>query len=140
MLAEFKISIPENVVMTDPIGYLELLELMAASKAVLTDSGTIVEEAAIIGIPSIQMRTATERPQVYACGASVKFDPFIENEYEMIFGKLRGVSDAKWEHPFGDGKASYRIVDDLIMRLKNRSFSGHNPEKYEPYSLNSYRA
>lgn len=138
MLSVHGIEVPGNIVMVDPIGYLELLELMFASKGVLTDSGTIVEEAAVIGVPSIQMRTATERPQVYECGASIKFDPIEETDYETIFKKLAAITGKAWEHPFGDGKASYRIVEDLISRLETDSFRGHGPEKYLPYSQRSY--
>ena len=60
-IAMFGLAIPSNVIQVDPIGYLELLELIYASKGVLTDSGTIVEETSVLGIPAIQMRKATER-------------------------------------------------------------------------------
>ena len=138
MIDYFGISLAENIVMVDPIGYLELLELMMASKGVLTDSGTIVEEAAVLGIPSVQMRTATERPQVYECGASVKFDPIGVNDTSEILMKLDDLSSKGWQHPFGDGTASYRIVDDLIHRLSNSEFNGHQPEKYKPFSSKSF--
>lgn len=138
MLREFKISLPANLVMVDPVGYLELLELMIASKGVLTDSGTVVEEAAVLGIPSIQMRTATERPQVYECGASIKFDPFAPSDYVVVLEKLEKLLSAGWKHPFGDGKASYRIVDDLIERFKNNNYRGHQPSKYLPFSTKSF--
>ena len=54
MLSQFKIELPDNIVMVNPIGYLELLELFVNSNGILTDSGTVVEEASILGIPSIQ--------------------------------------------------------------------------------------
>ena len=69
----FKLS--ANIKIVNPIGYLEILELMNSSEFILSDSGTLIEEASILGIPSIQMRHSTERPQVYQWGASVKFDP-----------------------------------------------------------------
>jgi UDP-N-acetylglucosamine 2-epimerase (non-hydrolysing) len=138
MLLEFDILVPENVFRVDPIGYLELLELMAASKGVLTDSGTIVEEAAVLGVPSVQMRTSTERPQVYECGASVKFNPFGAQDYNLILQKLNKLFDQGWKHPFGDGKASYRIVDDLLKRYEGGSFGGHQPSKYLPFSKKSF--
>jgi UDP-N-acetylglucosamine 2-epimerase (non-hydrolysing) len=138
MLLELNISVPANVFMVDPIGYLELLELMTASKGILTDSGTIVEEAAVLGVPSIQMRTATERPQVYECGASIKFNPFELQDNGLVIEKLNRLRNQKWKHPFGDGKASYRIVDDLISRYECGNFSGHQAEKFLPYSAKSF--
>jgi UDP-N-acetylglucosamine 2-epimerase len=140
MIKQFELNLPSNLILVDPIGYLELLELLAASSGVLTDSGTIVEEAAVLGVPSIQMRTATERPQVYACGASIKFDPFEEHSKMDFIDQLLGLKGKKWNQPFGDGKASYRIVDDLITRFNSHDFHGHEPRKYEPYSLDSFRS
>ena len=140
MIKQFNLKLPSNLILVDPIGYLELLELLTASSGVLTDSGTIVEEASVLGVPSIQMRTATERPQVYACGASIKFDPFEENLTMDFIECLLALSGKVWKQPFGDGKASYRIVDDLVKRFNSRDFNGHEPRKYEPYSRESFRS
>jgi UDP-N-acetylglucosamine 2-epimerase (non-hydrolysing) len=138
MITEFEISIPSNLVMVDPVGYLELLELTMNSRGVLTDSGTIVEEAAVLGIPSVQMRTATERPQVYECGASIKFDPFSSFNYQETLNKLSSLHNSAWIHPFGDGSASTRIVDDLLQRLINSDFRGRDPRKFKPFSDKAY--
>jgi UDP-N-acetylglucosamine 2-epimerase (non-hydrolysing) len=138
MISGFGLKLPNNVIQVDPIGYLELLEIMSISKGVLTDSGTIVEEAAILGVPSIQMRTSTERFQVYSCGASIKFDPFNPPNEKLTIAKLLNLKNTKWQHPFGDGRASYRIVEDLLRRFKNDDFSGHHKSKFEPFSTNSY--
>jgi UDP-N-acetylglucosamine 2-epimerase (non-hydrolysing) len=138
MISAFELTLPNNVIQVDPIGYLELLEIMYISKGVLTDSGTIVEEAAILGVPSIQMRTSTERFQVYTCGASIKFDPFNPPSENLTIDKLLNLQNTKWQHPFGDGRASYRIVEDLLRRFNNDDFSGHHKSKFEPFSSNSY--
>ena len=134
MIKQFRLELPANLTLVDPIGYLELLELLVASHGVLTDSGTIVEEAAVLGVPSIQMRTATERPQVYQCGASIKFDPFQKYLNMDFVERLVGLNGKNWVHPFGDGKASYRIVEDILNRVQSDSFQGHQPSKYAPYS------
>jgi len=138
-IAMFGLSIPSNLIQVDPIGYLELLELIYASKGVLTDSGTIVEETSVLGIPAIQMRKATERPQVYEFGSAIKFDPFSENPISDAVKAFNGLTAHSWKHGFGDGKASYRIVDDLIERFNSENFNGHQPEKHEPFSLLSFR-
>ena len=135
----FGLSIPKNVTLVDPVGYLELLELIFASKGVLTDSGTIIEEAAILGIPAIQMRKSTERPQVYEFGSAVKFDPNSNSLPMEAINKFSKIKAGSWQHSFGDGKASYRIVEDLITRFKSENFNGHLPKKYEPFSTLSFR-
>ncbi len=129
-IREFQLEIPSNVRLIDPIGYAELMELIDASTAVLTDSGTIVEEAAVLGVPSVQMRTSTERPQVYDCGGSVKFDPHVDQTAEDMANVVRSAADRRsstWTHTLGDGFASKRIADDLVARFKSGNWSGHKP-------------
>ncbi|MHC4271447.1 MAG: non-hydrolyzing UDP-N-acetylglucosamine 2-epimerase [Planctomycetota bacterium] len=140
-LKEYDLSLPSNVIMTDPIGYTEMLILMANSRGVITDSGTVVEETCVLQIPSLQMRKATERPQVYDAGSSVKFDPDQAEKYpnDIVLEKLEKLYDKNWEHSLGDGKASQRLVDDLIERLNNDTFRQHKPENYHQKIDRSYR-
>jgi UDP-N-acetylglucosamine 2-epimerase (non-hydrolysing) len=139
-IKEFSLSSPQNLIMVDPIGYLELLELISASKGVLTDSGTIVEETAVLGVPTIQLRRSTERPEVYEFGSAVKFDPSTDTSIAETINKFFEIKPNSWKHTFGDGKASYRIVEDLVTRYKNQDFDGHQPAKREPFSLRSFSA
>lgn len=132
-LKEFGLALPDNVVMVDPIGYDEMLALMVNARGVITDSGTVVEETAVLQIPSVQMRRATERPQVYDCGSSVKFDPGRPDAYpnEVVLGKLESLYGRNWNHNLGDGKSSQRVVDDLLDRLSRPDgFRQHLPERY----------
>jgi UDP-N-acetylglucosamine 2-epimerase (non-hydrolysing) len=138
-LREFACVIPDNVHICDPIGYLELLELLTRAEAVLTDSGTIVEEAAVLGVPSIQMRHSTERPQVYDWGASVKFDPTLHdiNPVSKI-EKLLSLKSSVWKHTFGDGNSSERIANSILEKYEGRCFSSHDPKFWLPWSAKSY--
>jgi len=113
-LKEFQLELPPNVTLVDPIGYKELLALLANSRGALTDSGTVVEETAILGVPSLQIRKATERPQVYDCGSSVKFDPDRPEDYppQQVFAKLEGLYGRQFDHRLGDGRSSERLVED----------------------------
>jgi len=138
MLKQFKIRLPDNIVMVNPIGYLELLELFMNSNGIMTDSGTVVEEASILGIPSIQMRTSTERPEVYICNSSVKFDPHSDSSIQQTLVKFKELKGRKWRHLFGDGRASYRIAEDLIACFNLDNFSGHNPKNFGDLSSRSY--
>jgi UDP-N-acetylglucosamine 2-epimerase len=134
-------TLPSNVIMVDPIGYQELLTLMANSLGVLTDSGTIVEETCVLQVPSVQMRRATERPQVYDARSSVKFDPTEPNLYppQTVFKKLASIRSKKWEHGLGDGKASERIVADLKRRTLTGDFRRHQREMYHIPTARSYQ-
>lgn len=141
-LGEFGIALPDNVTMVDPVGYDEMLVLMANARGVITDSGTVVEETAVLQVPSLQLRRATERPQVYDCGSSVKFDPAAPGRYDArtALDKLEGLAGRTWEHGLGDGKASQRVVDDLIARLAEPDgFRMHLPERYHLDIRRSWR-
>ena len=141
VLKEMKLVIPDQVIVVDPVGYHEFLALMVNSSGVITDSGTVVEETAVLGIPSLQMRKATERPQTYDVGSSVKFDPSNPEKYppDLIFKKLGLLNNSKWEHQLGDGKASERIYLDLVNRLLNDQVRSHKREDYHLNTDRSYR-
>lgn len=123
------IQLPKTVILVDPIGYEEILVLMTHAKAVITDSGTVNEEACILGKPCINIRKATERPQVYDVKSAVKFDPDQPDIYtpEIVLKKLKKISNTKWQQPLGDGTGTKVIADDIIKRLNDSNLRGHLP-------------
>ena len=141
VLKEYGLSLPSNVIMVDPIGYTEILMLMADSRGVITDSGTVVEETCILQVPSLQIRKATERPQVYDVGSSVKFDPAEAGRYDfkVLFDKLENLYGKTWKNPLGDGKASERMAEDILERLDKGTFGRHKPSDYHLKIARSYR-
>jgi len=141
VLKEQNLELPRNVIMVDPIGYEEMLVLMAHSRGVITDSGTVVEETCVLGVPSMQMRKATERPQVYDAGSSVKFDPAAPEKYpfDEVYRKFEGLYGKKFANLLGDGKASERVVADLTTRLREGTFRRHQPHQYHLDIRRSYR-
>lgn len=141
VLKEYGLNLPPNVIMVDPIGYTEMLVLIVNSRGLITDSGTVVEETCVLQIPSLQIRKATERPQVYDAGSSVKFDPSEPEKYDFatLYRKLEGLYGRKWEHRLGDGKASERLVGDLLERLDKSTFRRHKPQDYHLKIERSYR-
>ena len=124
VLKEYGLNLPPNVLMVDPIGYTEMLVLLTNSRGAITDSGTVVEETCVLQVPSLQIRKATERPQVYDARSSVKFDPSDSQKYEFatVYKKLESLYGKTWEHNLGDGRASDRLVEDLQERLDNNHF------------------
>lgn len=141
ILRATELRLPPNVIMVDPVGYQEFLVLMANAFAVITDSGTVVEETCVLQIPSLQMRKATERPQVYDVGSSVKFDPARPDDYPFreTFAKLEALKGKTWPNPLGDGESSQRIASDLLHRLELGAFRRHKPGDYHLLISRSYR-
>lgn len=141
VLKELDIAVPANVKVVDPIGYDEMLCLMVNGRGVVTDSGTVVEETCVLGVPSLQMRKSTERPQVYDVRSSVKFDPADPSRYPaaVVFDKLEGLRGTTWTHTLGDGRASERIAADLHRRVVENDFARHQRQQYHLPTDRSYR-
>lgn len=100
---EFGITPPDGVRLIDPLGYYDFLALEAGAKVMLSDSGGIQEEAAILGVPLVTLRESTERQETLALGSNVLagFDP------DVIFEKVREMESRPrtWRHPYGEGVA-----------------------------------
>ena len=100
-----------NIVITEPIGYLDFVALTAGAKMVLSDSGGIQEETTALGIPCITLRENTERPITVTEGTNV----VVGNDTAAIIaaadeiftngGKSGRIPDL-W-----DGRTAARIVD-----------------------------
>jgi len=98
---------------------------MERSYLILTDSGGIQEEAPSLRKPVLVMRETTERPEAVDAGVAKLVGTAREsiiNSVELLLGDAKEYRRmASHKNPFGDGKASERIVDILLgqqMKLK----------------------
>jgi len=114
-----KIKNMKNLIITEPLGYLDFMHLMAKGKLVLTDSGGIQEETTVLGIPCITLRKNTERPVTVEQGTnllvSTDKNEVIKKSLEIINNKL-AINNKIPE--LWDGKASQRIIKILLERFK----------------------
>ena len=107
-----------NVHLIEPLDYLAFVHLMNEAYLILTDSGGIQEEAPSLGKPVLVMRDTTERPEAVAAG-TVRL---VGTDAERITTETARLLDeqntyaamARIHHPYGDGRASKRILEDLI--------------------------
>ncbi len=65
------IRIEDNIIVHEPFGYFDYVSLQKNALCVVSDSGTIVEEAAILKIPAVQLRNSSERPEGYDKGVVI---------------------------------------------------------------------
>jgi len=107
-----------RVLLTEPLDYLPFVSLMEKAKLILTDSGGIQEEAPALGKPTLVLRSETERPEALEAGTAKLVGTSAEKIVEETLKLLNSTEEyekmAKSVNPFGDGKASERIVTHLI--------------------------
>ncbi len=109
-----KIQGVNNIILTDPLSYLEFIYLVQHSAGVITDSGGIQEETTWLGIPCITLRKSTERPETVTVGTN----EVIGDDYEMLHRLVAKVRSGQWKSgsipALWDGKAAERIVSVLL--------------------------
>ncbi|MBM4429778.1 MAG: UDP-N-acetylglucosamine 2-epimerase (non-hydrolyzing) [Chloroflexi bacterium] len=100
----------QNLRMTEPLGYLEFLNLMANARLVLTDSGGIQEETTILGVPCLTLRENTERPVTVTQGTNTVVGSDPQRIVAEALAVLDGKSKAGRVLELWDGRAAERIV------------------------------
>ena len=107
----------KNLIITEPLGYLDFLCLMANSKLVLTDSGGIQEETTVLGIPCITLRKNTERPVTVEQGTNLLVSIDKEKVVSKAMEAIENRVELKNRIPeLWDGKAAERIAKILLNR------------------------
>tara|TARA_B100000965_G_scaffold193669_1_gene161699 strand:- start:20597 stop:21718 length:1122 start_codon:yes stop_codon:yes gene_type:complete len=106
-----------NIFLIEPLEYLSFVYLMDKSYLLITDSGGIQEEAPSLGKPVLVMRDTTERPEAIKAGTVIMVgtDPekiFMETS-SLLLNNERYNEMSYAHNPYGDGKATSRILDVL---------------------------
>ncbi|MBI3406899.1 MAG: UDP-N-acetylglucosamine 2-epimerase (non-hydrolyzing) [Planctomycetes bacterium] len=106
-----------NVILTEPLGYLDFLKLIAHARLALTDSGGLQEETTVLGVPCLTMRENTERPVTIHHGTNrlVGLDP--ERIIAAALETLAKAMPTPCRPELWDGQASRRIIDVLTGTL-----------------------
>ena len=100
----------DNVKVIPPLGYLEMLKLMANSRKILTDSGGVQKEAYMLGVPCITMRENTEWVET----VEDRWNVLVGVDYDKIRDAILNFEGAKERgNIFGNGKASEMICKIL---------------------------
>jgi UDP-N-acetylglucosamine 2-epimerase (non-hydrolysing) len=109
------VELPPNVLTRGPLRYAGFIEMLASAKAVLTDSGGVIEEACTLGVPTVIARDKTERPEAVECAMATLAGKSAEGVVEGFAWAFREPFVAFNHHNsvFGDAYAAERIVDLL---------------------------
>src|SRR4029453_9409820 len=115
-LAQAGLMDHRQLLVIEPVGYLEFLGLVQGAIAVITDSGGVQEETTVLGIPCLTLRDNTERPVTISDGTNrlaTRADLADEVKKILVRGRL-----TQWPTPpLWDGQAAPRIADVLARAV-----------------------
>ncbi len=107
-----------KIKLIEPLEVIDFHNFQNKSYIILSDSGGIQEEAPSLGKPVLVLRNTTERPEGISAGTL----KLVGTDEDTIYNETKKLLDNKFEYekmskasnPYGDGKASVRIVDAII--------------------------
>ena len=111
VLDEHDIELAPTVHAIEPVGYLDMLALVAAASRVVTDSGGLQKEAYWLRVPCVTLRSTTEWTDTVRAGANTLVDPDDLGGLGAALDAARFPDDAPTL--YGDGHAAGRIVAAL---------------------------
>lgn len=118
-LGEFGIEPGKNVRIAGPFGYLDFILLEKHARKVITDSGGVQKEAFFVQTPCVTLRPETEWMETVEAGANILVR---ERTREAIVEAVYRDSQPRYEEkPYGNGRASEIILDEIRSRFKLES-------------------
>lgn len=111
-----ELSAHQNVTVTEPLGYLAFLGLLARARLVLTDSGGIQEETTVLRVPCVTIRENTERPLTCNLGTNILAGLSPAGIVTAAKRSLEGNPNSQSIPEKWDGHAAERIVEILTGR------------------------
>jgi UDP-N-acetylglucosamine 2-epimerase (non-hydrolysing) len=114
-----KLKSIKNLILTEPQGYLEFLNLMDNAKLIITDSGGIQEETTFLQVPCLTFRDSTERPVTVTLGTNqLLADLNVNTVYEKLTEILAGKTKKGIIPPLWDGHTAERIAAILVEKFE----------------------
>jgi len=111
--ARWLLALPRNLIVTKPMHYRETAGVLAHAFGVLTDSGGLVEEAATLGVPSVQLRNVSDRPEAIDAGVSRCEAPTGDGVYRAVQALTTGTMPRRPTDTFGGPDAASHIARHL---------------------------
>jgi UDP-N-acetylglucosamine 2-epimerase (non-hydrolysing) len=109
-----------NVILIEPLDYVSFVMMMKRAHIILTDSGGVQEEAPSLGVPVLVLRENTERPEAVKAGTvrlvGAHRETIVNGVTQLLQDDVAYDLMSRASNPYGDGKASRRIVDALLSK------------------------
>ncbi|ONI41581.1 UDP-N-acetylglucosamine 2-epimerase [Candidatus Epulonipiscium fishelsonii] len=116
-VAKEKLGNNSQVHLIEPLSLVDMHNLLSKCYMVLTDSGGLQEEVPYLGKPVLVLRNVTERPEGITAGTlklvGTNKDVIVDETMKLLTDKQKYEQMAQARNPFGDGRASERIVEAI---------------------------
>jgi UDP-N-acetylglucosamine 2-epimerase (non-hydrolysing)/UDP-GlcNAc3NAcA epimerase len=106
-----RLAAGERILVTPPLGYVELTALLCHARAAVTDSGGLQKEAYLAGVPCITLRPSTEWVETVQLGWNV----LVDLDREAALRALEQTPPAQRPALYGDGHAGERVAEALRL-------------------------
>ncbi len=108
-----------QIILADPMPYIEFMGLVENAALVITDSGGVQEETSYLGVPCLTVRTTTERPITVTRGTNRLVEPkLISRTVSEVLSARDGCS-TRPDIPLWDGHAAGRAAESLRKALES---------------------
>lgn len=112
------ISLAENLLLIQPVNYLDMVMLEKNAKKIITDSGGVQKEAYFFKVPCITLRDETEWVETVADG----WNCLVGADRHKILQAINNFEpNNEQQNHYGEGKASYRLQEILQQYIKQHT-------------------
>jgi UDP-N-acetylglucosamine 2-epimerase (non-hydrolysing) len=119
-LHDLDINISERIILLEPLGFFDFVNLEKNSYMAISDSGTVQEEMCLFHIPTITIRATTERPETVWCGSNIVTGLEVDN---IVAGyQAMKSADRDWTVPdeYAKTKVSDTVINILLGAINGR--------------------
>ncbi len=117
-----KRKIPNGVELIKPLGFFDFSKLEKNTFCLITDSGTIPEEALYFKRPCVTIRESTERPEYIEAGSNILAGLEPKNVSEAVRLITSTKPDWEWNKSLGDGKTASKVVNILRGKINRQMY------------------
>jgi UDP-N-acetylglucosamine 2-epimerase (non-hydrolysing) len=114
----------------EPLGFFDFIRLEKTAFCLISDSGTVQEEACIFGVPTVTIRDVTERPETIECGSNVLAGCDPENIVRLVHLVTSKEPKSTWVSP-----PEY-LVDNVAETVGRILLSFRNEDVNCPSAIN----
>jgi UDP-N-acetylglucosamine 2-epimerase (non-hydrolysing) len=121
-IEKFEIDVSDsNMIFSEPFGFFDFISLEKNACCVLSDSGTVQEECAILGVSNVTLRDVTERPETIECGSNIVCGVDEDSIIRCVKATIEMKSE--WIPPL-----EYKVsgVSDTVVRILHGYIRGEN--------------